>query len=63
MATMNVATAATDRPAICAGVMVLGPGGAPVIAGAAVGLAVDNDEEVDDMEGLELTTIESEGVG
>jgi len=60
---MNVATAATDRPAICAGVMVLGPGAAPAIAGAAVELAVDNGEEVDDMKGLELTTMEFEGVG
>jgi hypothetical protein len=60
---MNVATAATDRPAICAGVIVLGPGAAPIIAGAAVGLAVDNDEEVDDMKGLELTRIVFEVVG
>jgi hypothetical protein len=60
---MNVATAATDRPAICAGVIVLGPGAASAIAGAAVEPAVDNDEEVDDMKGLELTTMEFEGVG
>lgn len=46
IAIMNVATAATDSPAICAGVMVFGPGAGPVTTGAVVGLAVDSNDEV-----------------
>lgn len=61
IATMKAATAATDSPAICAGVMVFGPGGVPATIGTAVGVLVaDNEEVVDDTKGFELIMIELE---
>jgi len=61
IASMNVATAAIDNPAICAGVMVFGPVSAAVAAAAvAVGEGKDVSEGV---KGIESGVTGSVGVG